>query len=53
MPPKVRKSSQINWQLSDFEGFVTDLQAGYENADFETLLEGIKSYLEAEGIKLK
>jgi pyruvate,water dikinase len=38
---------------SDFEGFVTDLQAGYENADFETLLEGIKSYLEAEGIKLK
>ena len=38
---------------ADFEGFINDLQAGYENADFDTLLEGIKSYLEAEGIKLK
>ena len=38
---------------SDFEGFISDLQDGYENADFDSLHEGIKSYLEANGIKLK
>jgi hypothetical protein len=37
---------------ADFEGFVNDLQASYENAEVETLLEGIQSYLEAAGIKL-
>jgi hypothetical protein len=36
----------------DFEGFMNDLQASYENAEVETLLEGIQSYLEAAGIKL-
>ena len=38
---------------ADFEGFVNDLQASYENAEVETLLEGIQSYLEAAGIELK
>ena len=37
---------------ADFEGFVNDLQASYENAEVETLLEGIRSYLEAAGVKL-
>lgn len=37
---------------SDFEGFVTDLQAAFENDDGD-LLDLIKSYLEAEGIELK
>ena len=37
---------------SDFEGFIDDLQAGYENADFDNLKDGIKSFLEASGIKL-
>ena len=37
---------------ADFEGFMNDLQASYENAEVETLLEGIQSYLEAAGIKL-
>lgn len=37
---------------ADFAGFIDDLQAGYENADFDSLSEGIKSYLEASGIKL-
>ena len=37
---------------ADFAGFVNDLQASYENAEVETLLEGIQSYLEAAGVKL-
>lgn len=37
---------------ADFAGFVTDLQASYENAEGE-LIDLIKSYLEAEGIELK
>ena len=37
----------------DFAGFIEDLQQGYEDAQFDTLAEGIKSYLEASGIKLK
>lgn len=38
---------------ADFEGFVNDLQASYENDEVKTLLEGIQSYLEAAGIELK
>ena len=38
---------------SEFVGFMEDLQQGYEDAQFDTLAEGIKSYLEASGIKLK
>ena len=37
----------------DFEGFVNDLQESFQNDEIATLYEGIKSYLEAEGIKLK
>jgi hypothetical protein len=38
---------------ADFEGFINDLEASYQNDEIGNLLEGIKSYLEAEGIKLK
>ena len=38
---------------ADFEGFINDLEESYKNDDIVSLLEGIKSYLEAEGIKLK
>ena len=38
---------------ADFVGFITDLQAGYHDAQFPTLVDGIKSYLEASGIELK
>ena len=37
----------------DFEGFIDDLQASWDDGQIATLMEGIKSYLEAEGIKLK
>lgn len=37
---------------ADFEGFMNDLQESYENAEIGTLYEGIKSYLESEGIKV-
>jgi hypothetical protein len=37
----------------DFEGFITDLQAQYDDAGFATLLDGIKFYLESAGIELK
>jgi len=38
---------------ADFAGFITDLQAGYHDAQFPTLVDGIKSFLEASGIELK
>jgi hypothetical protein len=36
---------------ADFEGFLNDLQESWDNAEIASLYEGIKSYLEAEGIK--
>ena len=38
---------------ADFAGFITDLQAGYHDAQFPTLVDGIKSFLEASGIELE
>ena len=38
---------------ADFEGFINDLQASYENDEIKTLLEGVKSYLESEGVEIK
>ena len=35
----------------DFEGFINDLQESFQNDEIATLMDGIKSYLEAEGIK--
>jgi len=37
---------------ADFAGFLEDLQNGWDNAHFKTLMEGIKSYLEASGVEL-
>ena len=37
---------------SDFEGFINDLQDAFQNDEIATLLEGVKSYLEAEGVKI-
>ena len=36
----------------EFEGFINDLEASFHNDEIETLIEGVKSYLEASGIKL-
>jgi hypothetical protein len=38
---------------ADFEGFINDLQASFENDEIKTLLEGVKSYLESEGVEIK
>ena len=38
---------------ADFAGFIEDLQNGWNDAQFKTLMEGIKSFLEASGIELK
>ena len=38
---------------ADFEGFINDLQESFENDEIKTLLEGVKSYLEAEGVDMK
>ena len=35
----------------DFEGFMNDLQESFQNDEIATLYDGVKSYLEAEGIK--
>lgn len=37
---------------ADFEGFINDLEEALLDAQIPTLLEGVKSYLEAEGVKL-
>lgn len=36
----------------EFEGFINDLEASFQDDAIKTLLEGVKSYLEAEGVKL-
>lgn len=38
---------------SEFEGFIADLEASWDNGEIDHLIEGIKSYLEASGVKLK
>lgn len=38
---------------ADFEGFINDLQESFENDEIKTLLEGVKSYLESEGVQIK
>ena len=38
---------------AEFEGFINDLEASFHNDEIETLLEGVKSFLEASGIELK
>jgi hypothetical protein len=38
---------------AEFEGFINDLQASFHNDEIKTLLEGVKSYLESEGVDLK
>ena len=38
---------------ADFEGFINDLQASFENDEIKDLLEGVKSYLESEGVEIK
>ena len=37
----------------EFEGFINDLEASFHNDEIETLIEGVKSYLEASGIEIK
>ena len=38
---------------SEFEGFINDLENSFHNDEIETLIEGVKSFLEASGIELK
>jgi len=38
---------------ADFAGFITDLQQSFYDDEIETLIDGVKSYLEASGIELK
>jgi hypothetical protein len=37
----------------EFEGFINDLQASFYDDEIKTLMDGVKSYLEASGIKLE
>ena len=36
----------------EFEGFINDLEASFQDDEIQTLLEGVKSFLEASGVKL-
>jgi hypothetical protein len=38
---------------AEFEGFINDLESSYQDDAIETLIEGVKSFLEASGIKIK
>jgi hypothetical protein len=51
-PKELADKLATAYRDADFEGFVNDLQASYENDEVKTLLEGIQSYLEAAGIEL-
>jgi len=51
-PKELADKLATAYRDADFESFVTDLQASFQNDEIETLLEGIQSYLEAAGIKL-
>jgi hypothetical protein len=37
---------------AEFEGFINDLEASFHNDEIETLMDGVKSYLEASGVKI-
>lgn len=37
---------------AEFEDFINDLEASFQDDQIKTLLEGVKSYLEASGVKL-
>jgi len=52
-PKELADKLATAYRDADFEGFINDLQASYENDEVKTLFEGIQSYLEAAGIKLK
>jgi hypothetical protein len=52
-PKELADKLATAYRDADFEGFINDLQASYENDEVKTLLEGIQSYLEAAGIELK
>jgi hypothetical protein len=38
---------------ADFAGFIADLETSYKDDEIGTLMDGIKSFLEASGIELK
>ena len=38
---------------ADFAGFIADLEASYRDDEIGTLIDGVKSYLEASGIELE
>jgi hypothetical protein len=52
-PKQLADKLATAYRDADFETFVTDLQASFQNDEISTLLEGIQSYLESEGIELK
>jgi hypothetical protein len=37
---------------AEFEGFLNDLEASFQDDEIETLMDGVKSYLEASGVKI-
>ena len=37
---------------AEFESFINDLEASFQDDQIETLIEGVKSFLEASGLKI-
>jgi hypothetical protein len=38
---------------AEFEGFINDLESSFQDDEIQTLIEGVKSFLEASGIEIK
>ena len=37
---------------AEFEGFINDLESSFQDDEIQTLIEGVKSFLEASGVKV-
>jgi hypothetical protein len=37
---------------AEFEGFINDLESSFQDDEIQTLIEGVKSFLEASGVKI-
>ena len=36
----------------EFEGFINDLESSFQDDEIETLMDGVKSFLESSGVKI-
>ena len=37
---------------AEFEGFINDLESSFQDDEIQTLMDGVKSFLESSGVKI-